>query len=252
MIVTHLYDSFEIILINVLHTTLMLGHDVIVHTPTLLNDHDDNGLWFAPMCPSTNDTPSKCFNTSLVKKCLHMIRKVSLCQLGQYVIFPSRWWHRGYYTINSGLMYVTAQLFCTAAMSMDSSSRHTRTQNAELKQGKLGMKKMMGLSDDLYNNWDSKYSNLKFRPSKAFNGEAIDPCNNRHLRENTFRNIKELNVLVQTFEAAHSELNVHSVWIIRKTKCNMGFQDWHRDFYLSTSGIIATIVVNVGVYNLDN
>ena len=192
----------------------MLGHDVIVHTPTLLNDHDDNGLWFAPMCPSTNDTPSKCFNTSLVKKCLHMIRKVSLCQLGQYVIFPSRWWHRGYYTINSGLMYVTAQLFCTAAMSMDSSSRHTRTQNAELK--------------------------------------AIDPCNNRHLRENTFRNIKELNVLVQTFEAAHSELNVHSVWIIRKTKCNMGFQDWHRDFYLSTSGIIATIVVNVGVYNLDN
>ena len=101
-------------------------------------------------------------------------------------------------------------------------------------------------------NAETQRNNSKFRPSKAFNGEAIDPCNNRHLRENIFWKIPQLNVLVRTFEAAHSELNVQSVWIIRKTKCNMGFQDWHRDFYLSTNGIIATIVVNVGVYNLDN
>jgi len=135
---------------------------------------------------------------------------------------------------------------------MDTSSRNTRTQNVELKEGKVAMEQMMGLSDDLYNNWDSTYSDSKFRPSKAFNGEVIDTSNNSHLRQETFRNIPQLNRLVGTLEAAHSDLCVCSVWMIRKTKGNMGFQDWHRDFYLSTSGIIATIVVNVGVYNLDD
>lgn len=230
----------------------MLGHHVTIQSPHMMNDSDDNGLWFAPKCPSKNDTPIKCFDTNLIKICFHIIRKVSLCQLGQYVIFPSRWWHKGYYTINSGLMYITAQLFCTAAMRMDSSSGHLRTHNVKLKKGKLAIEQMMGLSDDLYNNWDSTYSDSKFRPSKAFNGEVIDRSNNRHLRQETFRNIPQLNRLVGTLEAAHSDLCVHSVWIIRKTKGNMGFQDWHRDFYLSTGGIIATIVVNVGVYNLDH
>jgi len=232
-------DLLLIILINLSHTTLMLG---------LINDRDDNGLWFAAKCPSNNDSPSNCFDTNLKKICNHMLQKISLCQLGQYVLFPSRWWHKGYYTINSRRVYITAQLFCTADMSMDSSSRHTRTHNLKMKQGKIAMEQMIGVSDDLYNNWDSTYSNSKFRPSKAFNGEAINHCNNRHLRQETFRNIPKLNGLIETFKAAHSDLNVHSVWIIRKTKGNMGFQDWRRDFYLSTGGIIATIVVNVGVY----
>ena len=230
----------------------MLGHYVIMHTSTLLNDDDDNGLWFADKCPSKNESPNNCFDTNLKKICLHKVRKVSLCQLGQYVIFPSRWWHRGYYTINSQKMYMTVQLFCTADMSMDSSSGHTRTHNAKMKQGKIAMEHMIGVSDDLYNNWDSTYSDLKFRPSKAFNGEAVDPCNNRHLREETFRNIPTLNGLIKRFKETHIDLNVHSVWIIRKTKGNMGFQNWHRDFYLSTSGIIATIVVNVGVYDRND
>ena len=177
---------------------------------------------------------------------------MSLCQLGQYVVFPSRWWHKGYYNINSGLMYITAQLFCTTAICMDSSSGHTRTHNMSMKQGKVTMEQMIRVSDDLYHNWDSTYSDSRFSPSKTFNGEVIDQSNNRHLRHESFRNIPELNGLIKTFEAAHSDLSVHSVWIIRKTKGNMGFQDWHRDFYLSTGGIIATIVVNVGVYVRDD
>ncbi len=153
VIATHVYDSFWIILIKVSHTTFMLGHYVIMHTPTLLNDDDDNGLWFADKCPSKNESPNNCFDTKLNKSCDHKVRKVSLCQLGQYVIFPSRWWHRGYYTINSQRMYMTVQLFCTADMSMDSSSGHTRTRNVKMKQGKIAMEHMIGVSDDLYNNW---------------------------------------------------------------------------------------------------
>jgi hypothetical protein len=57
-----------------------------------------------------------------------------------------------------------------------------------------------------------------------------------------------MNALVTEFENSNRELRVHSVWLIKKTKENKGFQGWHRDFHLSTNGIIATIVVNVGVY----
>jgi len=41
-------------------------------------------------------------------------------------------------------------------------------------------------------------------------------------------------------------LQVKSVWIIKKTRDNDGFQGWHRDFYLKTD-VITTIVVNVGM-----
>ncbi len=144
----------------------MLGHHVTIHSPNLSNGCDDNGLLFAAECPSKNDSPSKCFDTNLKKICFHNVRKVSLCQLGQYV-FPSRWWHKGYYTINSGLMYITAQLFYTTAICIDSSSGHTRTHNMSMKQGNVTMEQMIRVSDDLYNNWDSTYSNSRFSPSKA-------------------------------------------------------------------------------------
>ncbi len=61
-----------------------------------------------------------------------------------------------------------------------------------------------------------------------------------------------MNALVNTFENQNRELRVNSVWIIKKSKDNKGFQSWHRDFYLDTSGIINTIVVNVGVYEKEN
>jgi hypothetical protein len=58
-----------------------------------------------------------------------------------------------------------------------------------------------------------------------------------------------MNELVTLFERKYTHLRVKSVWIIKKTKTNGGFQDWHRDFFLGTE-IIATIVINVGVCDI--
>ena len=58
-----------------------------------------------------------------------------------------------------------------------------------------------------------------------------------------------MNALVTAFEIASRHLQVRSVWLIKKTMDNHGFQGWHRDFYLDTN-VIATILVNVGVCDM--
>ncbi len=78
---------------------------------TLLEYGDNNGLLFAPMCNLANDNDVKCFDTRREKKCDHKIDKVALNKLGQYVIFPSRWWHRGFYEIRLEKEYYIAHFF---------------------------------------------------------------------------------------------------------------------------------------------
>ncbi len=80
------------------------------------------------------------------------------------------------------------------------------------------------VSNDIKENWESTYSDSKFPPSKAFDGEVIDRGTNRHLRYESFREIPEMNALVTEFERTNRQLMVRSVWIIKKTKENAGFQ----------------------------
>jgi hypothetical protein len=56
-----------------------------------------------------------------------------------------------------------------------------------------------------------------------------------------------MNAFVNVFETSYRHLRVNSVWLIKKSKDNGGFQSWRRDFFLRTD-IIAMIVVNVGVH----
>ena len=206
---------------------------------------DENGLIFAPICKPSNDGADKCFDSCKTKLCTHKTDNIPLNDVGQYVMFPSRWWHRGYNEIRSEKVYYTAQLFCIAAQDPDSWSNQTRKQNRNMKIGRIPQTQMDDVSRDITQNWDVTYSETKFPPSKAFDGE-IDRRTNRHLQGTTFREIPYMYGLVQNFERRFEHLCVNSVWLIKKTRNNGGFQGWHRDFYLKTD-IIATIVVNVGV-----
>lgn len=165
--------------------------------------------------------------------------------VGQYVLFPARWWHRGYFKIRTDTTYYTAQLFCTPAHDMDSWPNQTRSENKKMTVERLPFQDVNDVSNDVLNNWDTTYSQSKFAPSKAFDG-PIDPATNRHLLKDAFRREPKMNALVKVFEATYRHLRVNSVWLIKKSKENDGFQSWHRDFFLGTE-ITATIVVNVGV-----
>jgi len=212
---------------------------------------DDNGLILAPTCNPSNDGVKKCFDSFRQKQCSHKTDTVPLNLLGQYVLFPSRWWHKGFYNIRSDRVFYTAQLFCTAAQDPDSWSNHTRKQNRNMTMGGIAVSQMQNISTDIQNNWDTTYSESKFPPSKAFDGGKIDRSTNRHLQRNTWNNIPDMCDLVNYFESHYRRLRVDSVWLIKKTRENDGFQGWHRDFYLKTD-IITTIVVNVGVGEVND
>jgi hypothetical protein len=51
--------------------------------------------------------------------------------------------------------------------------------------------------------------------------------------------------IVKYFEDKYTQLEVQSVWLIKKSRENDGFKGWQRDFYLGTE-VTTTIVVNEG------
>jgi hypothetical protein len=71
---------------------------------------DGNGIMLAPMCKG--DDNEKCFTSSNDNQCDHNVTTVKLDEVGDYVVFPSRFYHCGYYRIASNKTYYTAQLFC--------------------------------------------------------------------------------------------------------------------------------------------
>ena len=84
-------------------------------TTTPCYEQDENGIRFAPSCES------KCFIGE--ERCAHEdVFRVELNQVGQYVVFPSVWWHHGYISINTpDNIFFTAQLFATPRSDIGSS-----------------------------------------------------------------------------------------------------------------------------------
>ncbi len=62
-----------------------------------------NGLTFAPRCDG------QCFIQQA--ECDHTIQLATLNHVGEYVVFPSMWYHHGYYNITPRKTVIQAQLF---------------------------------------------------------------------------------------------------------------------------------------------
>jgi hypothetical protein len=86
-------------------TKLTIVHLLLLVDIPIVTFGDGNGLIFAPK------SNGECFTSRKEKKCGHPVNKVSLDNIGEYVVFPSRWYHRGYYSNKSDKVVYTAQLF---------------------------------------------------------------------------------------------------------------------------------------------
>jgi hypothetical protein len=208
-------------------------------------DHSSggNGIMFAPMFKA--DVNGKCFTSSNEKICEHKVNAIELKMVGDFVVFPSRCYHRGYYAIASNMTYYTAQLFCKISDNPEAWQNVTRKVNQIIMQGHVEESWLAQLTQDICDNWDTTYSVNKFPPAKAFDGDKIDATKNRHILRVMFQGVPWIAELVKYFEDKFKHLEVRSVWMIEKSKENDGFQGWHRDFYLGTE-VTTTIVVNVG------
>ncbi len=173
------------------------------------------------------------------------MNKVALDNIGEYVVFPSRWYHHGYYNIKSDKVFYTAQLFAMRSSKPEAWQNITRKVNGNMIQGHVAESKLRELTEDLRDNWDTAYSVNLFPPSKEIEGEKIDVTKNRHFLQENFGSVQRIAELVQLFEDKYKHLAIHSVWLIKKSMENDGFEVWHRDFWLGQE-VTLTIVVNVG------
>ncbi len=173
------------------------------------------------------------------------MNKVALDNVGDYVVFLSRWFQHGYYNIRSNKVFYTAQLFAMGSSKSEAWLNITRKVNENMIQGHLPESKLRELTEDLHDNWDTTYSVNLFPPSKEFEGEKIDVRKNSHILRASVGSVQKISELVQLFEDTFKHLAIRSVWLIEKSKENDGFQVWHRDFWMGHE-VTATIVVNVG------
>ncbi len=72
--------------------------------------NNNNGLLYAPTC-TTYFNKNKYLSMSK-KKCAHQWNNECLYSTGEYVLFPSRMFHHGYYNDKSNTSFIQAQLFC--------------------------------------------------------------------------------------------------------------------------------------------
>jgi hypothetical protein len=206
---------------------------------TASSNKDVNGLRFAPSC----DT--KCFIGE--ERCAHEdYFRVELNNVGDYVAFPAVWWHHGicdFYLPSK--IFFTAQLFATPRSDIASNERSMRNSSKMKKhiQGKLNASFVNNLMTDLYLNWDEEYSATKFPTAKKFFGD-IDQAKNRHILSHQIPYVPKIHCLVLKIEEEVGDITVDSVWLIKKTITDDGFQEWQQDF---KHKITKTIVVNVGV-----
>jgi hypothetical protein len=114
---------------------------------------DSNGLWFAPECRT-------CFKTNKYiqvgeKLCSHPWKEQQMKATGQYVLFNSTWFHRGYFNRRLKSIYMQAQLFAVSSDKPDM-DRHTRSflqvKMSDYVHGILDLETIMELCQDLLNN----------------------------------------------------------------------------------------------------
>jgi hypothetical protein len=226
--------------------------DVLLHEDYTSDKNDEsmtkdkNSIIFAPECKSNDYNP--CFTSSNVKKCKHKEMTVPLDHVENYVKFPARVYHHGYYNIRSNMTYYMVQLFCTPPLhNVHVWQNVMRRVNTEIESGDMDDFSMRELTDDLQDNWDSTYGLAKFPPSREFGGDKIDARKNRHIKRALIIDgkLQRIANLVAYFEKKFSHVELSSAWLIEKSSQDDGFQGWHREFFLGTN-ITTTIVVNVG------
>ena len=175
------------------------------------------------MCKNNIDT--KCFTSTNQKICEHRVTAVDLDTIGDFVVFPSRFYHHGYYWIASNMTYYMAQLFCRISDNPNAWQNVTRKVNQIIIQGHLQESWLTQLTQDIYYNWITSYSVNVFPSAKTFDGEKIDPTKNRHTLPVMFQGVPLIAELVKHFEEKYTNLEVRSVWIIEKSRENDSFQN---------------------------
>ena len=210
-----------------------------------IGDDDYNGLLFRPDCSSHCMTrqdkgSSPCHLGH--KRVLH----ARLTNIGAYVLFPSICFHRGYYITDKEvtMTFLTAQLFASFGKKRISRKKWNARTDFYQQEQEILPEVLQDLRLDLHQHWDEHYPATRFPPSRMYKNAKIDTESNRVIHRIDFDRLRHVRDLVDLFEKLYPELQMETVWFIKKSSRGDGFQRWHQD--LNGNGtVVATIVLNI-------
>jgi hypothetical protein len=118
------------------------------------------------------------------------------------------WWHHGYYNIKDEEKVVfTAQIFATPSSDMGNTKRSNR-RNSQMSNHSHGqLSTLNGLDEDLFLEWDHKYSADQFPPASKFLGR-VDKAKNRHILKHQIHLLPKMERLVLSFEEKFKDITV--------------------------------------------
>ena len=141
--------------------------------------------------------------------------------------------------------FITAQLFAVfkSTQSVWQSRKSWNNRQFYQVQG-ISPKELCALREDLIAYWDEHYPSLKYPPPERYKNTMIDTDSNRFIQKKHFTKLPHVKALVTKFEILYQELEIKSVWFIKKSRCGDGFQRWHQDL-VGIGTAAATIFLNI-------
>jgi hypothetical protein len=139
------------------------------------------------------------------KKCCETERHVSLNKVGEYVLFPAKTVHCGFFrTVNK--IIVTAQLF----WGYSNSAKLPRV-NRSVPESIGTQTCILSVSSNLMNsfltNWDVNYPYDKFTPLKEYSLETVNPEQNCVISREQFEDCGHLSHLISQFKEKYISLS---------------------------------------------
>jgi hypothetical protein len=125
-----------------------------------------NGLWFAPDC-------EKCLRTIKYlthgdKVCGHSWRPHGLDKTGNYILFPSLCWHKGFYHDEFNKTFIQEQLFAAPLMGEDMGRLTRSFAGKDFIDGNLDKSVFSELTNNVLTRWDANNSLSEFSPCAKF------------------------------------------------------------------------------------
>jgi hypothetical protein len=180
--------------------------------------------------------------------------KVSKRDFGSYVKFNMECYHKGYKNgeVNT---YLTAQLFAAPAAEQ----RWNRLKNMNItgryKKNKVIGEKLSILSsirDEIQENWEPTYINVKYNPGKWFQGKEVIKKKTRKIKHGHFPKLPYVQQLIKIFENLHNDMRVTEVYFLKKKDKGDGFEEFYYGYKTLGGGsndVSFTVNVNLGKLN---
>jgi hypothetical protein len=153
-----------------------------------------NGLWFAADCEKCLQTNK--YPTHSDKVCGHSWQPHRLGKTCNYILFPSLYWHKGFYHNEFNKTFIQVQFFAAPLMGKDMRCLTHSFAGIDFINGNLDKSVFHKLTNNVFARWDANYPLSEFPPCTNFQDKEVDPVENHHIPQDKFNKVPLIQDLV--------------------------------------------------------